>query len=110
VGVTEAPGEIVVHIAGEANVGQVDKLSAALLSLSARRPSLVTLDLSGLSCVSCLAMGVLVQFRRGIVRAGGRVRLGPTLQTSVCEALVRADLTDLFHLPKDGEVPGADAA
>jgi anti-anti-sigma factor len=110
VGVTERPAETVVHVAGEASVGQVDKLSGALLSLSARRPSLITLDLSGLSGVSCLAMGVLVSFRRGVVRAGGRVRLAPTLQKSVREALARAELIELFGLPKDGEAPRAGAA
>jgi hypothetical protein len=35
----------------------------------------VTLDLSELRSISSLAMGVLVAYRRGVVRRGGRVRL-----------------------------------
>jgi anti-anti-sigma factor len=99
VGVTEAPGEVVVRVAGKGCVGQADALEAALLGLSARRPALVTLDLSGLSCVSCLTMGVLVTFRRGVVRAGGRVRLAASLQEPVRVALERAGLFALFGSP-----------
>jgi anti-anti-sigma regulatory factor len=96
VSVTEAPGEVFVRVAGEGCFGQADALAAGLLGLSARRPSLVTLDLSGLDCVSCLTMGVLATFRRGVVRAGGRVRLAASLQEPVREALERAGLLALF--------------
>ena len=102
VGVTNASGEMIVRIAGKGCVGQADALAAALLSLSARWPSLVTLDLSGLKCVSCLTMGVLVRFRRGVVRAGGRVRLAAALQRPVRESLERAELLTLFGSPAGG--------
>jgi anti-anti-sigma factor len=100
VSIKETAAEVIVRIAGEANLGQVDELTAALLCVSARRPKSVALDLSGLSFVSSLAMGVLVTFRRGVVRAGGRVRLADTLQGSVREALVRAELLALFDSPE----------
>src|SRR5262249_27446693 len=100
VSIDEVPDEVVVRVAGEATFWHVDKLSAALLSLSARRPSHVVLDLSGLTCVSSLAIGVLVQFRRGIVRSGGRVCLAPILQNTAREALARAGVIDLFRLPE----------
>jgi anti-anti-sigma regulatory factor len=87
---------MIVRIAGKGCVGQADALAAALLSLSARWPSLVTLDLSGLKCVSCLAMSVLVRFRRGVVRAGGRICLAADFQPGVREALDRAGLMSLF--------------
>jgi anti-anti-sigma factor len=103
VGIDEAPGKVVVRIAGEASLRQADKLTAALLGLSARRPSLVTLDLSRLSFLSSLAMGVLVAFRRGIVRAGGRVRLAAAPQEPVREALARAELLNLFGWPAEAE-------
>jgi anti-anti-sigma factor len=101
--INETPAEVIVRVAGEVRLGQVDELAAALLCLSARRPALVTLDLSGLSFISSLAMGVLVTFRRGVVRAGGRVRLADTLQGSVREALVRAELLALFDSPEGAE-------
>jgi anti-anti-sigma regulatory factor len=100
VDVTEAPAEVIVHVAGEACISQAGALAAGLLGLSARRPSLVTLDLSGLNCLSTLAMEALVAFRRGVLRAGGRVRLAATLQEPVREALGRAGLLALFGLPE----------
>jgi anti-anti-sigma factor len=103
VSIKETPAEVTVRVVGEASLGQVDQLTAALLCLSARRPKLVNLDLSGLSFVSSLAMGVLVAFRRGVVRAGGQVRLADSLQESVREALVRAELLALFDRPAGAE-------
>jgi anti-anti-sigma factor len=100
VSIKETPAEVTVCVAGEAGISQVGDLTAALLGVSARRPELVTLDLGGLRFVSCLAMSVLVTFRRGVVRAGGRVRLADTLQQPVREALVRADLLALFESPE----------
>jgi anti-anti-sigma regulatory factor len=98
---------VTVHIAGEASIRQAGTLAARLLGLSARRPSLVTLDLSGLGHISALAMGALVAFRRGILRSGGRVRLAPNLQDPVREALSRAELLALFGLPE--AAPARDA-
>jgi anti-anti-sigma factor len=92
VAIGEAPGEVVVRIAGEAGIAQASELATALLGLTARRPPLVTLDLNALSSVSCLALGVLTAFRRAIVRAGGQVRLAAALQEPVRGALVRAGL------------------
>ena len=96
VGVGKTTGEVVIRLAGEAGIRQADELTAALLGLSALRPPLVTLDLSGLHAISCLTMGVLVTFRRGIIRAGGRVRLAAALQRPVRAALEGAGLFALF--------------
>jgi anti-anti-sigma factor len=68
-----------------------------LLAPAARRPAVVTLDLSELRSISSLAMGVLVAYRRGVIRAGGRVFLAGALQPAVHEALARAELFDLFE-------------
>jgi anti-anti-sigma factor len=99
VGVGKTTGEVVIRLAGEAGIRQADELTAALLGLSALRPPLVTLDLSGLHAISCLTMGVLVTFRRGIIRAGGRVRLAAALQQPVRTALEGAGLFTLFGMP-----------
>jgi anti-anti-sigma factor len=103
VGFREAPGELVIQIAGEAGVAQAGALAAALLRLSARRAPLVTLDLSRLSFLSSLALGALVSYRRGVVRAGGRVRLAAAVQGPVRESLERAELLTLFGPPEGGE-------
>ena len=65
----------------------------------------MTLDLSELRSLSCLALGALVAYRRGVVRTGGRVRLARGLQTVVKEALARAGLFDLFETAADPVLP-----
>jgi anti-anti-sigma factor len=107
VSVIETTGELVVLIAGEAGVEQATALEVALLRVSARRAPLVTLDLSQLRFLSSLAIGALVTFRRGVVRAGGRVRLVPRLQESVRESLERTGVMVLFDLAGEIEAPGA---
>jgi anti-anti-sigma factor len=94
--IEEPAGEVVVRIAGEGGVRQADELTAALLGLLARRPPLITLDLSGLASLSCLSMGVLMSFRRAIARAGGLVRLATSLQEPVRAALDRSDVLAHF--------------
>jgi anti-anti-sigma factor len=103
VGTDARPREVVVRLAGEAGVRQVGELTAALLPLTACRPRLLILDLSRLSNLSSLAIGVLAEFRRGVARSGGRVRLADPLPESVREALVRAELFSLFDLPEGAQ-------
>jgi anti-anti-sigma factor len=110
VDVSEAPEEMVVRVAGEACVGLAGALARVLLRLLVRRPKLVTLDVSGLKLLSCLAMGALVDFHRGVVRGGGRVRLAATLQGPVRASLERAGLLTLFGLPDGGEVASPGTA
>jgi anti-anti-sigma factor len=97
----EKDGEVVVRVSGEAVLATASALEAGLLRVAARRPPLVTLDLSQLGFISSLAMGVLVTYRRGVVRSGGRVRLAPDLQPTVREALERAGLIDLLEIGGD---------
>jgi anti-anti-sigma factor len=89
---------LLIQVEGEANVQSAGALMDGLLRPTARRPLVVILDLSGLRSISCLAMGVLVAYRRGVVRNGGRVLLAEQLQPSVRESLTRAELLDLFEI------------
>jgi hypothetical protein len=75
----------------------VGELTAALLPVSACRPALLTLELGMLTHLACLAIGVLAEFCRGVIRNGGRVRLADTPRESVREALVRTELLNLFE-------------
>jgi anti-anti-sigma factor len=95
--VNETADGTVIRVKGVAGVKQSGALLSGLLTPAARRPAVVTLDLSGLGSISSLAMGVLVAYRRGVVRAGGRVILAVGLQPAVREALARAELFDLFE-------------
>ena len=101
VSVIQTAAALVIRVKGEATVQSVGVLQANLLAPSARRPAVVTLDLSELRSISCLALGVLVAYRRGVVRTGGRVRLAEELQPAVHEALARAELLDLFETTDD---------
>jgi anti-anti-sigma factor len=101
VSVIQTAAALVIRVKGEATVQSVGVLQANLLAPSARRPAVVTLDLSELRSISCLALGVLVAYRRGVVRTGGRVRLAEELQPAVHEALARADLLGLFEASAD---------
>ena len=101
--VDQTSDDLVLRIKGEAHPAGVGALLAGLLAPTACRPALVTLDLSELRGISCLAMGVLVSYRRSVVRRGGRVRLAEPLQPAVREALARAELLDLFETTEDAE-------
>jgi anti-anti-sigma factor len=96
VAVDSRPDDVVIRLAGEAGFRQAGALLNGLLVPAALRPVTVTPDLSGLNFISCLAMGVLVSYRRGVVRRGGQVRLRPDLRPPVRDALQRAGLLELF--------------
>jgi anti-anti-sigma factor len=99
--VSEAAGEAIVRLEGEASFLAAEFLDAALLALNARRPLRVRMDLSGLRCISCLAMGVMARLSRGVVRAGGRVRLSPRPAPAVHGDLQRAGLLELLGAGED---------
>jgi anti-anti-sigma factor len=94
---SQSQDDLNIRIKGELKAQCAGMLLDALLTATARRPAVVTLDLSELRSISSLAIGVLVTYRRGVVRRGGRVRLVRTLRSDVKEALTRADLLDLFE-------------
>jgi anti-anti-sigma factor len=102
--------DMVIQLKGEAGMESGGALLAALMGPAAHQPTLVTLDLSELRFISSLAMGLLVIYRRGVLRAGGKVRLADRLQPSVAEALARARLLDLFETtPSREAVPSREA-
>jgi anti-anti-sigma factor len=103
VAVSQTSDAMVIQIKGEARVEFASALMGGLLVPAACRPAVVTLDLSELHSISCLAMGILVAYRRGVFRAGGRVRLAKELQPAVQEALARAELLNLFETTADAE-------
>jgi anti-anti-sigma factor len=85
----------VVHITGKLGAVEVESLGLPLLRLTAARCALVVLELSGLRSVSCLALGALEEFRRGLARWGGKVALAAP-RSAVREAFERAGLADRF--------------
>jgi anti-anti-sigma factor len=106
VAVSQTATEILIRVKGDATTERAGALLDGLLAPAACRPAVVTLDLSELRSISSLAMGVLVAYRRAVVRTGGRVRLAETLQPAVCAALARAELFSQFETITDsGSAP-----
>jgi anti-anti-sigma factor len=101
--VCDLANEVLVRLQGEAGYLEAEVLEAALLPVRARRPALVTFDLSELHLISSLALGILVGFRRSAARSGGRVRL-TGLRPPIREVIERAGLAMLL------EHDGSDAA
>jgi anti-anti-sigma factor len=90
-----------VAIQGEASFDQAEVISAQLLRLPLDGYSLIVLDLAQLTSISALAMGALVEYRRGLWRRGIEIRLA-NIHAPVWLALERAGLGDLFE-PMDLE-------
>jgi anti-anti-sigma factor len=94
--VERRPQVLLVAIGGEASFDQAEVISAQLLRIPLGAYLLVILDLAGLTFLSSLAMGALVEFRRGLGRRGVEVRLA-NVQAQVRLALELAGLWKLFR-------------
>ena len=94
--VERRPQLLRVAIRGEASFDQAEVLSAQLLRVPLDGTRLVVLDLAGLTSISSLAMGALVEYRRGLGRRGVEVRLA-NVQAQVWSALESAGLGKLFE-------------
>jgi len=90
-----APHFLIVAIRGEASFDQADVISAHLLRIPLDAYALVVLNLAELTFLSSLAMGALVDYRRGLCRRGVEVRLA-NVQAQVWLALETAGLGKLF--------------
>ena len=94
--VERGPHWLTVAIRGEASFDQAEVIAAQLLRVPLDGSSLVVLDLAELTFLSCLAMGALVAYRRGLGRRGVEVRLA-NVSAQVWLALESAGLGKLFE-------------
>jgi anti-anti-sigma factor len=106
--VERGPHFLTVALKGEASFEQAEVISAELLRIPLGAYSLVVLDLAELTFLSSLAMGTLVEYRRGLGRRGVEVRLA-NVQAQVWVALELAGLWELFQ-PLDLEQQTRPAA
>jgi anti-anti-sigma factor len=102
-GVQRGPHFLCVAIQGEASFDQAEVISAELLRIPLDGHWLVVLDLAHLTSISSLAVGALVEYRRGLMRRGVEFRLA-NVQAPVWLALEWAGLGDLFE-PMELEEP-----
>jgi anti-anti-sigma factor len=87
---------LLVAIQGEASFDQAEGISAQLLRIPLEAYSLVVLNLAELTFLSSLAMGALLEYRRGLSRRGVEIRLA-NVQAQVWMALELAGLGKLFE-------------
>jgi anti-anti-sigma factor len=93
--VERRPYFLLLAFKGEASYEQAEFISAQLLRMPLDTYSLVVLDLAELTFMSSLAMGALIEYRRGLLRRGVEVRLA-NVQAQVWPALESAGLWKLF--------------
>jgi anti-anti-sigma factor len=101
--VERGPHWLTVALRGEASFDQAEVISAQLLRIPLVSSSLVVFDLAELTFLSSLAMGALVEYRRGVGRRGVEVRLA-NVPARVWLALESAGLGTLFP-PMEWEQP-----
>jgi anti-anti-sigma factor len=101
--VERGPHWLTVAVRGEASFDQAEVISAQLLRIPLGAYWLVVFDLAELTFLSSLAMGALVEYRRGLCRRGVEVRLA-NVQARVWLALESAGLGTLFP-PMELEQP-----
>ena len=94
--VERRPYFLLVALKGEGSFEQAEFLSAQLLRIPLDAYSLVVLDLAELTFLSSLAMGALVEYRRGLCRRGIELRLA-NVQAHVWLSLESAGLGKLFE-------------
>jgi len=90
----------VVRIQGSASALEAEKLERSINGLIARRPERVVVDLSAVTFLSSLGMGVLVSLYRSLQHFSGTVRLAAP-QEMVREALERARLHEMMQIFDD---------
>jgi len=95
--VERRPYFLLVAVKGVASFDQAEVISAHLLRIPLEAYALVVLDLAELRFLSSLAMGALVEYRRGLCRRGVEVRLA-NVPKEVWLALDSAGLGHLFQV------------
>ena len=106
----QTPRGLIVRIAGELGVEQIDELDRQLHLLVVLKPKLAVLDLTQVPFVSSMAIGSLVRFRNQIGEAGGRVALAG-MQKPVADSFKYTGLEKIFALHKSvAEAVDAPAA
>jgi anti-anti-sigma factor len=88
---------VVVAIRGDAGMAFVGQLQQELSRVLEGKPELVVLDLTDLAFISSMGMGTLVNFRNGVGKVGGTVKLA-ALKPLLAESFRRARLTEMFEI------------
>ena len=98
---------LIVTVSGDAGVSASGKMETEFTRVLVQRPPVVILDLSNMSFISSLAMGLLVSLHRGISGWRGRLIVAGA-HDRVTEALRRAQLDRVLVMKPTVEAALAD--
>ena len=87
----------VIYLTGAGTLDSNAELDSDLAAAIGDPPSLIVIDMSGLTMASSLVMGTLVTFRRRVRRQGGRVKLA-ALRPEVARAFEMAKLDQFLPM------------
>jgi len=90
VNIYETADAVVIRLEGEAGIRAADGLQVPLQRITGARPALVIFDMTELQVVASLFLGLLVNFRRGLVAQGSRIQM----------AGVRPNIRELFQVTR----------
>lgn len=83
---------VVVRLGGRADFAAVDHLRESLQAAARQHPHAAIIDASGLEFIGSAGIGVLVEFRKALMRLGGRVVMaGANEYIAGCFKLSRLD-------------------
>jgi anti-anti-sigma factor len=94
--IEESHDRAVVRVGGVVGSSEAAELDLRLSLLITRRPARVVFDLDGLRLIGSLGLGVLLAFRRGLIRRGGRVALARA-RPEVAALLAQVGLDKMFE-------------
>lgn len=92
ISVDKRPEATLISLAGRADFEAVGTLRESLQKVALMRPRAVVIAAEGLEFIGSGGIGVLVEFRKGIVKSGGRVSIaGANEYVGNCFRLSRLD-------------------
>jgi anti-anti-sigma factor len=93
--IAEHPDHVLVKVFGEVPLAAAEAFDRTLMRVSVKHPRLVLMDLSQMTSISSMVMGVLVNFHRAVKLGSGRVIL-VAVPAQIQTALERANLLRVF--------------
>ncbi len=94
----QRPTGLLVSMSGELGMPpNTETLRSELTRITEAHPRVVVIDLSGLTFMSSLGIGLLAEAHRGLRQHDGRIRLC-ALQPRVMEVLQRCRMTKVFEI------------
>lgn len=101
--VEQRPGGMLVHLVGELGLPpHTDKLQHELTRIYAQRPKVLVFDLSKLSFVSSLGIGIFAEANRTLRGNSGQLKLCCP-QPKVMEVFERTRMTAVFDFIKNND-------